>query len=57
MKSIETLEEKGSGHDSDSDDHEHEIEQNKTENNNPEVQRVSIVGHYHVCFTSFKFLL
>ena len=49
-KSIETLEES----DDDHDDHGIENDQNSTENNNSEVPKVSIVGHYHVCFISYQ---
>ena len=50
-KSIETLEESDDDHD---DDHGIEADQNSTENNNSEVPKVSIVGHYHVCFISYQ---
>ena len=43
-----------SDEDHDTDDHGMEAEQNSTENNNSEVPKVSIVGHYHVCFISYQ---
>ena len=43
-----------SGDDDHEDDHGMEAEQNSTENNNSEVPKVSIVGHYHVCFISYQ---
>ena len=43
-----------SNEDDHDDDHGMEVEQNATENNNSEVPKVSIVGHYHVCFISYR---
>ena len=44
----------GESDDDHDDDHGMEAEQNSTENNNSEVPKVSIVGHYHVCFISYQ---
>ena len=44
----------GESDDDHDDDHGMEAKQNTTENNNSEVPKVSIVGHYHVCFISYQ---